>query len=127
MISEHGAQILIADDQPDVLHALRLLLRGDGFDVTTVNDPEAALNSLKAQPFHVVLIDLNYSRDTTSGREGLELLDKIRREAPATPVVVMTAWGTVDVAVAAMSRGAADFIEKPWKNQRLLSVISTLR
>lgn len=118
-------RILIGDDQPDVLEALRLLLKGQGFEIETVTSPQRLLTSLEAREVDVVLIDLNYTRDTTSGQEGLELLSRIQAIDSAVPVVVMTAWGTVDLAVEAMRRGARDFIQKPWENERLLSIIRT--
>ena len=116
---------LLADDQRDVLEALRLLLRPEGFDVETVGSPAAALEAATRRDFDVALLDLNYTRDTTSGREGLELLAQLRLDAPALPVVVMTAWGSIDLAVEAMRRGARDFVEKPWENERLLSILRT--
>lgn len=116
-------RVLIADDQRDVLEALRLLLKGEPFDVETVTSPAAAIACIDRLEIDAVLIDLNYTRDTTSGREGLELLRAIRERDADMPVIVMTAWGTVDVAVAAMRDGASDFIEKPWDNTRLLSVL----
>jgi DNA-binding NtrC family response regulator len=118
-------RILIADDQPDVLEALRLLLKGEGFAIDTVDSPSAALAALEQRDYDVVLIDLNYARDTTSGREGLELLQKIHDADESLPVVVMTAWGSVNLAVEAMRRGARDFIEKPWDNERLLAIART--
>ena len=116
-------QILIADDQRDVREALRLLLKAEGFNFTGADSPRAALDAMRRQRFDAALIDLNYSRDTTSGAEGLELLREIRKLDANLPVVVMTAWGTINVAVDAMRHGAGDFIEKPWDNQRLMSVI----
>lgn len=116
-------RVLIADDQRDVLEALRLLLKGEPFDVETVTSPAAAIACIDRRDVDAVLIDLNYTRDTTSGREGLELLRAIRERDADMPVIMMTAWGTVDVAVAAMRDGASDFIEKPWDNTRLLSVL----
>ncbi|HET9485390.1 MAG TPA: sigma-54 dependent transcriptional regulator [Xanthomonadales bacterium] len=115
--------ILIADDQRDVLEALRLMLKAEGIASVTVTSPEAALEQARAREFACVLIDLNYTRDTTSGQEGLELLEKLRELDADLPVVVMTAWGSIDVAVRAMQGGAGDFIEKPWDNQRLMSVL----
>jgi DNA-binding NtrC family response regulator len=120
-----AARILIADDQPDVLEALRLLLKGEGFAIDTVDSPAAALAALEQRDYDVVLIDLNYARDTTSGREGLELLQRIHDADESLPVVVMTAWGSVNLAVEAMRRGARDFIEKPWDNERLLAIVRT--
>ncbi len=116
-------RVLVADDQLDVLKTLKLLLQGEGFDVETANSPQAALEVARRQHFDLALIDLNYTRDTTSGQEGLELLAALRQIDQDAPVVVMTAWSTVAVAVNAMHEGASDFIEKPWKNQRLLSIL----
>src|SRR5688500_18928945 len=116
-------RLLIADDQQDVLSALRLALSREGIDVATVSSPAGALAAATAEPFDAMLIDLNYTRDTTSGIEGLELLGKLRQFDPDLPVIVMTAWATVGVAVAAMRAGARDFLEKPWDNARLLSIV----
>src|SRR6201988_2023 len=118
-------RILVADDQADVLVALRLLLKGEGFSIETASSPAGILKTIDSQELDVVLIDLNYARDTTSGSEGLDLLTKIRAADPTLPVVVMTAWGSVDLAVEAMRRGARDFIQKPWDNARLLAVLRT--
>lgn len=118
-------RILIADDQADVLAALSLLLKGERFQIESASSPAGVLRAIDAQEFDVVLIDLNYARDTTSGSEGLDLLSKIRAADPSLPVVVMTAWGSVDLAVEAMRRGARDFIQKPWDNARLLAVLRT--
>ena len=115
--------ILIADDQREVREALRLLLKAESFDSTAVDGPRAALEAVRGKRFDAALIDLNYTRDTTSGAEGLELLREIKKTDADLPVVVMTAWGTIDVAVEAMRHGAGDFIEKPWDNQRLMSVL----
>jgi DNA-binding NtrC family response regulator len=117
--------ILIADDQPDVLQALRLLLKGEGYDLKTATSPRDVAAALQEQEFDVVVLDLNYTRDTTSGREGMDLLTRIQAVYPNLPVVVMTAWGSVDGAVEAMRRGARDYIEKPWDNQRLLATLRT--
>jgi DNA-binding NtrC family response regulator len=118
-------RILIADDQQDVLEAMRLLLKGEGCEVQSVTSPSAVLRAIEGHDFDVVVIDLNYSRDTTSGREGLDLLSQIRSIDEALPVVVMTAWSSVDLAVEAMRRGARDFVQKPWDNARLLTIIRT--
>ena len=118
-------RILIADDQADVVAALSLLLKGERFQIETASSPAGVLKAMESQDFDVVLIDLNYARDTTSGSEGLDLLSKIHAVDPSLPVVVMTAWGSVDVAVEAMRRGARDFIQKPWDNARLLAVLRT--
>jgi DNA-binding NtrC family response regulator len=118
-------RVLIADDQPDVLEALRLLLKGEGFHLETASSPAGVLAAVDAREFDVALIDLNYTRDTTSGEEGLNLLSRIQAMDPTLPVVVMTAWGSVDVAVEAMRRGARDFVQKPWDNARLLAIVRT--
>jgi DNA-binding NtrC family response regulator len=115
--------ILLADDQPDVVEALRLLLKAEGFRTITANVPEGVMAQLERYPVDAALIDLNYTRDTTSGREGLDLLSRIRAHDPTLPVIVMTAWGSVDRAVEAMRLGARDFIEKPWDNTRLLTTL----
>jgi DNA-binding NtrC family response regulator len=119
------ARILIADDQPDVLEALRLLLKSEGFHIETANSPAGVLKALELRDYDVVLIDLNYARDTTSGQEGLDLLTRLHSADESLPVVVMTAWGSVNVAVEAMRRGARDFIQKPWDNERLLTILRT--
>jgi DNA-binding NtrC family response regulator len=116
-------RILVADDQRDVTRALRLLLRGEGFDVDCADSPEAVLSAVRGGSYDVALIDLNYTRDTTSGKEGLLLLDELRTLDPELRVVVMTAWGTVELAVTALQHGAADFVEKPWENSRLLTIL----
>src|SRR5215213_8450546 len=118
-------RILIADDQADVLAALTLLLKGERYQIQSASSPEGVLKAIDTHEFDVVLIDLNYARDTTSGSEGLDLLSRIRAADPALPVVVMTAWGSVDLAVEAMRRGARDFIQKPWDNARLLAILRT--
>ena len=118
-------RILVADDQADVLEALRLLLKGAGFDVETVSSPSAALALLERRDFDAMLLDMNYTRDTTSGREGLDLLATLQTLEPNMPVVVMTAWGSIDNAVEAMRRGARDYVEKPWDNARLVSILTT--
>jgi DNA-binding NtrC family response regulator len=118
-------RILIADDQADVLAALSLLLKGERYQIQSASSPEGVLKFIDTHEFDVVLIDLNYARDTTSGSEGLDLLSRIRAADPTLPVVVMTAWGSVDIAVEAMRRGARDFIQKPWDNARLLAVLRT--
>jgi DNA-binding NtrC family response regulator len=118
------ARVLVVDDQADVREAARLLLKNENIQAETASSPSAALEALNDR-IDLVLIDLNYTRDTTSGKEGLELLAEIRKADPALPVVVMTAWGNIPVAVEAMRRGARDFVEKPWDNNRLVSVIKT--
>jgi len=118
-------RVLIADDQPDVLEALRLLLKGEGFKIESASSPAGVLEAIDGDEFDAVLIDLNYARDTTSGQEGLDLLSQLRTLDPTLPVVVMTAWGSVEVAVEAMRRGARDFVQKPWENARLLTIVRT--
>jgi DNA-binding NtrC family response regulator len=119
------ARILVADDQQDVREALRLLLKGEGFVIDTASSPATALEAVKTKEYDALLIDLNYTRDTTSGREGLDLLARLLGLDATLPVVVMTAWGSVDVAVEAMRRGARDFVQKPWDNPRLLAILRT--
>ena len=122
--SSDGARILIADDQPDVLEALRLLLRRAGYHVETVSSPAAVVEALARDSFDTLLIDLNYARDTTSGREGLELLSHVQALDPALPTIVMTGWPSIEVAVEAMQHGAREFIQKPWDNEQLLQLLS---
>ena len=117
--------ILIADDQPDVLEALRMLLKAEGYYIETAASPGDILLALERREYDAVLMDLNYARDTTSGEEGLGLLGRIREISGDTPVVVMTAWGSVELAVEAMRRGARDFVQKPWDNARLLTTMKT--
>jgi DNA-binding NtrC family response regulator len=119
------ARVLVADDDADILAALRLLLKGEGFEVETATSPAQALSALESRDFDAALLDLNYARDTTSGREGLELIERLRALDPTLPVVVMTAWGSVDGAVAAVRRGARDYVQKPWDNARLLQTLTT--
>lgn len=119
------ARILVADDQPDVLEALRLLLKAEGFEAFTASSPSEVTGAVESDDFDLALIDLNYTRDTTSGREGFDLLTSLRELDSTLPVVVMTAWGSVEGAVEAMRRGARDYIEKPWDNERLLTTIKT--
>lgn len=118
-------RVLVADDQRDVLEALRMLLKSEGFSASCASSPAEILERVKGSDFDVLLMDLNYTRDTTSGQEGLELLDRIRAADADLPVVVMTAWGSVEVAVEAMRKGARDFVEKPWNNNRLLAILRT--
>jgi len=116
-------RILIADDQADVLEALRLLLKGHGYATEAVTSPAALLDALARREFDLILMDLNYARDTTSGREGLDLLGQLKSFEAAPPIVVMTGWATVGLAVEAMQRGVGDFVEKPWVNARLLEIL----
>ena len=120
-----SARILVADDQQDVREALRLLLKGEGFALDVASSPSTVLEQSRTRDYDALLIDLNYTRDTTSGREGLDLLGRLQAFDPTLPIVVMTAWGSVEVAVEAMRRGARDFVQKPWDNQRLLSILRT--
>lgn len=121
----NSARILIADDQPDVLAALRLLLKAEGYRMDTAAAPAAILAAVESREYDLLLMDLNYARDTTSGQEGLAVLGQLTARDPALPVVVMTAWGTVELAVEAMRHGARDFVQKPWDNARLLSIVRT--
>jgi DNA-binding NtrC family response regulator len=118
-------RILIADDQADVREALRLLLKAEGYRIDCVASPQAVMEEIASENFDILLIDLNYTRDTTSGAEGLDLLSRLQAVDSSLPVIVMTAWGSVNVAVEAMRRGARDFIQKPWENERLVSIIRT--
>src|SRR5947199_155859 len=119
------ARILVADDQPDVREALKVLLKGEGYEVESATAPRAVLSALDKRDFDALLIDMNYTRDTTSGAEGLDLLARIQALDAPPPVMVMTAWASIDGAVEAMRRGARDFIEKPWDNRRLLATLRT--
>ena len=118
-------RVLIADDQPDVLEALRLLFKGEGYQTEVASSPAAIMKILEARDFDVLLMDLNYARDTTSGQEGLDLLYRLQALDVSLPIVVMTAWSSVELAVEAMRRGARDFIQKPWDNTRLLTILRT--
>ena len=124
-MSEHKASILVADDQADVLAALRLLLKAEGFEIATATSPSEVLELLELDEFDCLLLDLNYTRDTTSGQEGLDLLPRIQALDSTLPIIVMTAWGSIESAVEAMRRGARDYIEKPWDNDRLLATINS--
>jgi phosphoserine phosphatase RsbU/P len=117
-------RILVVDDQLDILTALELLLKMSGYQTESVDSPPRALESIGGQPFDLVLMDLNYTRDTTSGQEGLALLTELRKRFDKLPIVVMTAWGNVELAVEAMRLGASDFVQKPWDNSRLLQTIT---
>ena len=124
-VAVERTRVLVADDQADVREALRLLLKGEGYYIETASNPAAVLEAIQSNDFDIVLMDLNYQRDTTSGQEGIDLLSRIQAIDSKLVVVVMTAWGSVELAVEAMRRGARDFIQKPWENQRLLSIIRT--
>jgi sigma-B regulation protein RsbU (phosphoserine phosphatase) len=119
------ARTLIADDQPDVLAALRLLLKGAGYQTEAADSPAAVLDAIKHEKFDLVLMDLNYARDTTSGKEGLDLIERIHAVDHALPIIVMTAWATVDLAVESMRLGVRDFVQKPWENSGLLRKLKT--
>jgi phosphoserine phosphatase RsbU/P len=123
--SAFAGRVLVADDQPHVLDALQLLLKSYGYRTEAVNHPARVLEALQTGEFDVVLMDLNYTRDTTAGGEGLELVSQIRLIDENLPLVVMTAWSSVDLAVEAMRRGASDFVQKPWGNQQLLEKLET--
>jgi phosphoserine phosphatase RsbU/P len=116
-------RILIADDQPDVLGALHLLLKGQGYSTQTVASPAELLRAVSSEEFDLLLMDLNYARDTTSGREGLDLLTRLKAMERVPPIVVMTGWATVGIAIEAMRNGVADFVEKPWTNSQLLEIL----
>lgn len=123
--SANPPRVLVADDQTGVLEALRLLLKAEGYIVETATSPAALLKAVERDEFDAALMDLNYARDTTSGQEGLDLVARLQTMDGSLPVVVMTAWGSVDLAVEAMRRGARDFIQKPWDNARLLTTLRT--
>jgi sigma-B regulation protein RsbU (phosphoserine phosphatase) len=116
-------RILVADDQPDLLDALRLLLKGEGMQLDAVTSPEAVLAAVESRTFDLLLMDLNYTGDTTSGREGIDLLGRVQAIDSMLPVIVMTGWGSVDLAVEAMRRGVRDFVQKPWDNQQLVATL----
>ena len=122
---EEMIRILIADDQRDVLEALRILLKGEGYQTEAATSLAGIFNSLEKKEYALLLMDLNYARDTTSGQEGLSAIPRIRQIDNTLPIVVMTAWATVELAVEAMKRGARDFVTKPWDNQRLLAIVRT--
>jgi phosphoserine phosphatase RsbU/P len=116
-------RLLIADDQPDVLEALRLLLAPQGFKLTLVTAPAAVVDHVRSAEWDAVLMDLNYQRGTTSGDEGLQLLTQLRAGHPDLPIIAMTAWGDIDLAVRAMRAGAQSFVEKPWDNRKLVQIL----
>jgi len=117
-------KILIADDDINIIASLKFVLSDEGFDIIAVTTPEAALENLKKQSVDLVLLDMNFHQDTTSGAEGLQLVDAINQLNLDLPIIVMTGWATIDIAVEAMRAGAKDFIQKPWKNERMLSAIN---
>src|SRR5208282_2826574 len=122
---DRAPRILAADDQPHILEALQLLLHPHGYRVESAKSPAEVREALSVDAYDALLIDLNYTRDTTSGQEGLDLLSEIVASDSNLPVIVMTAWGNVELAVEAMRRGARDFIQKPWENERLLAILRT--
>lgn len=122
---ETPCKLLVADDQPHILEAIELLLKPEGFQLETVRTPALVLEAMSRDSFDGILVDLNYTRDTTSGKEGLELVAQIRERDAQVPIIAMTAWGNIELAVEAMRRGAGDFIQKPWENARLLSIVRT--
>lgn len=122
-ICEIQARVLIADDQPDLLDALRLLLKSEGIHMEAVTSPEGVLSAVASKSFDLLLMDLNYTDDTTSGREGIDLLKRVQALDRTLPVIVMTGWGSVDLAVEAMRRGVRDFVQKPWDNRQLVSTL----
>ncbi|MFS1904599.1 sigma-54-dependent transcriptional regulator (plasmid) [Vibrio lentus] len=124
-MSKNTHTILVADDDTNILSTIKLILKVHQFDVVTVQTPEQALDFVKKQSFDLALVDLNYQLDTTSGQEGLTLIDAIRTLDSELPVIVMTGWGSIDIAVQTMQKGGADFIEKPWDNERLLHMVNT--
>ncbi|MEX2284571.1 MAG: sigma-54 dependent transcriptional regulator [Gemmatimonadota bacterium] len=124
-MSAQTPRILVADDQADVIEALRLLLKAEGYEIETATSPAGVLSAIENRDFDIVIMDLNYTRDTTSGKEGLELLLGVKELDSSLPVIVMTAWGSIASAVEAMRRGARDYVEKPWDNSRLLSTLRT--
>ena len=119
------SRILVADDQPDVLEAMRILLKSAGYQIDAVTSLAGILNALEKKDYALLMMDLNYTRDTTSGQEGLEVIPKLQEIDNTLPIVVMTAWATIDLAVEAMKRGARDFVPKPWDNERLLTIVRT--
>jgi len=118
-------RVLVADDQPDIREALKLLLKSEGYSTETIDTPAGIVKAVEGQDFDLLLMDLNYARDTTSGQEGLDLLERLQDVDETLPVVVMTAWGSVELTVEAMRHGARDFVQKPWDNARLLSILRT--
>src|SRR4030088_20397 len=119
------SRILLADDQPEVLESLRILLKGAAYQIDAVTSPAGIFNALEKKDYALLMMDLNYTRDTTFGHEGLEEIPKLQEIDNTLPIVVMTAWATIDLAVEAMKRGARDFVPKPWDNDRLLTIVRT--
>ncbi|MGH7461382.1 MAG: sigma-54-dependent transcriptional regulator, partial [Longimicrobiales bacterium] len=125
VLTPRNPRVLVADDQADVIEALRLLLKAEGFEIEAATSPAGVLSAIENRDFDVVIMDLNYTRDTTSGKEGLDLLLRVKELDSSLPVMVMTAWGSIQGAVEAMRRGARDYVEKPWDNARLLTALRT--
>jgi DNA-binding NtrC family response regulator len=125
MTTHRTTRILIADDQADILEALRLLLKAEGFQTESATSPDGIMTAVASKDFDLILMDLNFARDTTSGQEGLDILSRLQALDSTLPVVVMTAWGSVSLAVEAMRRGARDFVQKPWENARLIAILRT--
>ncbi len=124
-MNDTKGRILVADDQADIRNALQLLLGEEGYEVGAAASPKQLLDLLEGHDYDVALIDLNYTRDTTSGQEGFELLERMRAIDSTLPVLVITGWGSVSGAVEAMRRGARDYIEKPWDDDKLLASVAT--
>ncbi|MGA3165119.1 MAG: sigma-54 dependent transcriptional regulator [Terriglobia bacterium] len=125
MSTHRTTRILIADDQADILEALRLLLKAEGYQTESATSPDGIMTAVVSKDFDLILMDLNFARDTTSGQEGLDILSRLQAMDSTLPVVVMTAWGSVSLAVEAMRRGARDFVQKPWENARLIAILRT--
>ena len=123
MFEERSGEILVADDQQHILDAIELLLESEGFKVTSAKSPQEVMTLLSRKSFDLLLTDMNFQQDTTSGKEGIELVKSVREKDSLIPIVVMTAWASIELSVEAIRHGASDFIEKPWKNERLLSLI----
>ena len=123
-VREHLANILVVEDQREVQQALAMLLEPSGYNVVGASSPEEALERVDREQFDLVLLDLNYRRDTTSGAEGLQLLSLLRTRGIEAPVIAMTAWGSVELAVQAMHGGACDFLQKPWDNHHLIRLVN---
>lgn len=123
--TEKPYRVLVADDQPSVLDALKMLLGSEGFEVEAARSPRIVLESIGLREYDTLLLDLNYARDTTSGTEGLDLLHKIREIDGQVPIIVMTAWGSINLAVEAVHQGARDFVQKPWDDDRLVGILRT--
>src|SRR6202047_5365174 len=117
------AKLLICDDQPEILDAIKLVCSSEGMQCSTVNSPDAVLPKLAEEEFDLLLMDMNYHQDRTGGQEGLNLLRSVHQSDPSLPIVVMTAWGSIPLAVQAVQLGAKDFLQKPWENERLLSIV----